>query len=75
MDATTKVSVFEADNISEVQLIKSKLEDAGIAAEVDNNYLSFLSTPTATGMCVKVSLQDEKKALDLIDAYLKENND
>ncbi|WKS94697.1 putative signal transducing protein [Riemerella columbina] len=72
MDVTTRVSVYEGDTPQEVQLIKSKLEDAGIAAEIENNYLSFLSTPTATGMRVKVSLADEKRALDIIDAYLKE---
>ncbi|MDY3547047.1 DUF2007 domain-containing protein [Riemerella anatipestifer] len=71
MDVVTRVSVFEGDTTQEVQLIKSKLEDAGISAEVENNYLSFLSTPTATSMKVKVELKDEKKALEIIDEYLK----
>lgn len=72
MDTTTRVSVYEGDTPQEIQIIKSKLEDAGISVEIENNYLSFLSTPTATGMRVKVSLEDEKKALDIIDNYLKE---
>ncbi|WP_338405862.1 DUF2007 domain-containing protein, partial [Elizabethkingia anophelis] len=54
MDLNTKVSVFEGDKPQEVQLIKSKLEEAGIEAEIDNSYMSFLSTPTATNLKVKV---------------------
>ncbi|AFD55444.1 DUF2007 domain-containing protein [Riemerella anatipestifer] len=71
MDVVTRVPVFEGDTIQEVQLIKSKLEEAGITAEVENSYLSFLSTPTATTMKVKVELKDEKKALEIVDEYLK----
>ncbi|MBO4232910.1 DUF2007 domain-containing protein [Riemerella anatipestifer] len=71
MEVVTRVSVFEGDTTQEVQLIKSKLEEAGISAEVENSYLSFLSTPTATTMKVKVELKDEKKALEIIDEYLK----
>ena len=74
MDLNTKVSVFEGDKPQEVQLIKSKLEEAGIEAEIDNSYMSFLSTPTATNLKVKVYLRDEKKAFDVIDHYLKEFN-
>ena len=36
--------------------------------------MSFLSTPTATNLKVKVYLKDEKKAFDVIDGYLKEYN-
>ncbi|USL95426.1 DUF2007 domain-containing protein [Riemerella anatipestifer] len=71
MDIVTRVPVFEGDTIQEVQLIKSKLEEAGITAKVENSYLSFLSTPTATTMKVKVELKDEKKALEIVDEYLK----
>lgn len=73
MDATTRVSVFESNNSQEIQLIKSKLEDAGIKCDVENSYLSFLSTPTATNIFVKVDLNDEKKAFEIIDEYLKSN--
>ncbi|SDD91079.1 DUF2007 domain-containing protein [Riemerella columbipharyngis] len=72
MDTMTRVSVFEGDQLPEVQLVKSKLEEAGISAEIDNSYLSFLSTPTATSMCVKVMLKDEQKALQIIDKYLQD---
>ncbi|WP_312322928.1 DUF2007 domain-containing protein [Soonwooa sp.] len=73
MNVITKVSVFESSNQQEIQLIKSKLEAAGIECEVDNSYLSFMSTPTATNMMLKVDLREEPKAFEIIDAYLQEN--
>ena len=51
--------------------MKSKLEDAGIKCDVENSYLSFLSTPTATNTFIKVDLRDEKRAFEIIDEYLK----
>ncbi len=36
--------------------------------------MTFLSTPTATNLKVKVDLKDEKKAFDIIDGYLNESN-
>ncbi len=71
MDATTRVAVFESSSPQEIQLIKGRLEEAGIKCDVENSYLSFLSTPTATNTFVKVDLADEKKAFDIIDEYLK----
>lgn len=71
MDATTRVAVFESNSPQEIQLIKGRLEEAGIKCDVENSYLSFLSTPTATNTFVKVDLADEKKAFDIIDQYLK----
>jgi hypothetical protein len=53
--------------------MKSKLEDAGIKCDVENSYLSFLSTPTATNTFIKVDIRDEKKSFDIIDEYLKSN--
>ncbi|MGL6037483.1 MAG: DUF2007 domain-containing protein [Soonwooa sp.] len=73
MNVITKVSVFESSNQQEIQLIKAKLEAAGIESEVDNSYLSFMSTPTATNMMLKVDLREESKAFEIIDAYLQEN--
>ena len=73
MNVITKVSVFESSNQQEIQLIKSKLEAAGIESEVDNSYLSFMSTPTATNMMLKVDLREESKAFEIIDAYLQKN--
>lgn len=73
MERNTRVSVFESDKPAEIQLIKSKLEDAQINNAVENNYLTFTTTPTATTLKVMVDLQDEKKAFDIIDAYLQQD--
>ena len=37
-----KVSVFEADEMVQIQIVKKKLEDAGIACSVSNKYLNLL---------------------------------
>ena len=34
-----RVSVFEADEMVQIQIVKKKLEDAGIACSVSNKYL------------------------------------
>jgi len=73
MERSTRVSVFESDNPSEIQLIKSKLDDVQIENAVENNYLTFTTTPTATSLKVMVDLKDEKKAFEVIDAYLQQN--
>ena len=71
MDTITRVAVFESSNPQEIQLIRLKLEDAGIESEVGNSYLSFLSTPTATNTFVKVDIKEEQQAFNIIDEYLK----
>ena len=69
-----RVSVFEADEMVHIQIIKKKLEDAGIVCSISNKYLnSILSTPTATNTFIKVYLKDENKAFEIIDEYLKSN--
>lgn len=73
MERSTRVSVFESDKPAEIQLIKSKLDDAKIRNSVENNYLTFTTTPTATSLKVMVKLEDEKKAFEVIDAYLQQN--
>ncbi|WP_415327203.1 DUF2007 domain-containing protein [Chryseobacterium sp. MMS23-Vi53] len=73
MERSTRVSVFESDKQAEIQLIKSKLDDAQIKNSIENNYLTFTTTPTATSLKVMVKLEDEKKAFDVIDAYLQQN--
>lgn len=73
MERSTRVSVYESDNPSEIQLVKSKLDDAQITNTVENNYLTFTTTPTATSLKVMVDLLDEKKAFEIIDAYLQQN--
>jgi len=73
MERSTRVSVFESDKPAEIQLIKSKLDDAQIRNSVENNYLTFTTTPTATSLKVMVKLEDEKRAFEVIDAYLQQN--
>ncbi|MGE4513331.1 Putative signal transducing protein [Chryseobacterium taeanense] len=73
MERSTRVSVFESDKPAEIQLIKSKLDDAQIKNSVENNYLTFTTTPTATSLKVMVKLEDEKKAFEVIDAYLQQS--
>lgn len=73
MERSTRVSVFESDKSTEIQLIKSKLDDAQITNAIENNYLTFTTTPTATSLKVMVKLEDEKKAFDIIDAYLQQS--
>lgn len=73
MERSTRVSVYESDNLSEIQLVKSKLDDAQITNTVENNYLTFTTTPTATSLKVMVDLEDEKKAFEIIDAYLQQS--
>lgn len=68
-----RVSVFEADEMVQIQIVKKKLEDAGIACSVSNKYLNnMLSTPTATALKLEVNIQDEQKAFEIIDHYLSE---
>lgn len=73
MERSTRVSVFESDKQAEIQLIKSKLDDAQIQNAIENNYLTFTTTPTATSLKVLVKLEDEKKAFEVIDSYLQQN--
>lgn len=73
MERSTRVSVFESDKPAEIQLIKSKLDDAQIKNSVENNYLTFTTTPTATSLKVMVKLEDEKKTFEIIDAYLQQS--
>lgn len=71
MENKTRVSVFESEVQQEIQLVKSKLDDAGIKNSVENKYMTFTTTPTATTLKVMVSLHDEKKAFEIIDAWLQ----
>lgn len=74
MEEMTRVSVFESTKQQEIQLIKSKLEEQNITATTENAYLTFLSTPTANNMKIMVNINDEKKAFEIIDAYIKETD-
>lgn len=72
MENKARVSVFESEIQQEIQLVKSKLEDAGIKNSVENKYMTFTTTPTATTLKVMVDLEDEKRAFEIIDAWLQE---
>lgn len=74
MERQTRVSVFESDKPAEIQLMKTKLEDAGIEYFIQNSYMTFTTTPTATALMLQVNLADEQKAFKIIDAYLKETD-
>ncbi|MFC6268677.1 putative signal transducing protein [Frigoriflavimonas asaccharolytica] len=74
MERETRVVVFESENPAEIQLIKSKLEDANISNFMQNSYMSFMSTPTAATLKLQVNLTDEKQAFEIIDAFLKESD-
>ena len=71
MDNLTKVSVFESEVQQEIQLIKAKLDEAGIKNSVENKYMTFTTTPTANTLKIMVSLNDEQKAFEIIDAHLQ----
>lgn len=71
MERETRVSVFESENAAEIQLIKSKLENEQLAVFVNDNYMSFTTTPTAATIRLMVNLADEQKAFKIIDEYLK----
>lgn len=72
MERETRVAVFESDKPAEIQLIKSKLNEAGIESYTNNSYMTFTTTPTATALKLFVNLVDEAKAFEIIDAYLQE---
>lgn len=68
-----RVSVFEADEMVQTQIVKRRLEEAGIACSVSNNYMnSLLSSPTATALKLEVNIHDEQKAFEIIDRYLSD---
>ena len=73
MERTTKVSVFESDVQQEIQRIKSRLDEKGIENSVENNYMTFTTTPTATTLKVMVDMKDEPAAFEIIDTWLQEN--
>lgn len=74
MERQTRVAIFESDNPAEIQLIKAKLNDAGIENFTQNSYMTFTTTPTATALQLQVDLENEKKAFEIIDAYLQESD-
>ena len=74
MERQTRVSVFESENPAEIQLIKSKLEEAGIENFTQNSYMTFTTTPTANTLKLQVNLTDEQKAFEIIDAFIQQSD-
>ncbi|MGA9211581.1 putative signal transducing protein [Kaistella sp.] len=74
MERETRVAVFESEKPSEIQLVKSKLDMQNIASFLNDNYMSFTTTPTANTVKLMVNLQDEQKAFEIIDRMLKETD-
>ncbi|WP_373708022.1 putative signal transducing protein [Kaistella sp.] len=72
MERETRVAVFESEKPAEIQLVKSKLEAQSITSFLNDNYMSFTTTPTANTVRVMVNLTDEQKAFEVIDKMLKE---
>lgn len=72
MERETRVAVFVSEKPAEIQLVKSKLEAQSITSFLNDNYMSFTTTPTANTVRVMVNLTDEQKAFEVIDKMLKE---
>ena len=74
MQRETRVSVFESEKPSEIQLVKSRLDAAKIVSFLNDKYMSFTTTPTANTIKLMVNLKDEQKAFEIIDAFIKETD-
>ena len=74
MERQTRVAVYESEKSAEIQLMKLKLNEAGIETFVQNSFMTFITTPTATTLQLQVDLADEPKAFEIIDAYLQQEN-
>jgi len=74
MERETRVAVFESEKPSDIQLIKSKLDAEKIPNFVNDNYMSFTTTPTAQTVRLMVNLQDEQRAFEIIDAVVKDTD-
>ena len=74
MQRETRVSVFESEKPSEIQLVKSRLDAAKIVSFLNDKYMSFTTTTTANTIKLMVNLKDEQKAFEIIDAFIKETD-
>lgn len=74
MERETRVSVFESESPSEIQLVKSRLDAAKIVSFLNDKYMSFTTTPTANTIKLMVNLKDEQRAFEIIDAFIKESD-
>lgn len=74
MERKTRVSVFESEKPSEIQLIKARLDANNIASFLNDKYMSFTTTPTANTIKLMVNLQDEQRAFDIIDELIMKSD-
>lgn len=66
----TRVSVFESEIEQEILLIKNKLQNIGIESIIESKYIPY---STITTFQIKVYLEDETKAFELIDKWLQQH--
>ncbi|UFK97676.1 putative signal transducing protein [Kaistella faecalis] len=74
MERETRVSVFESEKPSEIQLIKARLDANNITSFLNDKYMSFTTTPTANTIKLMVNLQDEQRAFDIIDELIMKSD-
>ena len=74
MQRETRVSAYKREKPSEIQLVKSRLDAAKIVSFLNDKYMSFTTTPTANTINLMVTLKDEQKAFEIIDAFIKETD-
>ncbi|MBH1959559.1 DUF2007 domain-containing protein [Chryseobacterium sp. HSC-36S06] len=74
MERKTRVSVFESEKPSEIQLIKARLDANNITSFLNDKYMSFTTTPTANTIKLMVNLQDEQRAFDIIDELIMKSD-
>ena len=74
MERETRVAVFESESPQEIQLVKSKLDVQNIESFLNDKYMSFTTTPTASTVRLMVNLTDEKKSLEIIDQFLRDSD-
>jgi len=74
MERETRVSVFESEKPSEIQLIKARLDANNITSFLNDKYMSFTTTPTANTIKLMVNLQDEQRAFEIIDELIMKSD-
>lgn len=74
MKKNQSVSVFESADTEEIQIVKSKLEKAGISTKIEENISSLSEITDGIILSLVVDLSDEVRAFDVIDSYLQKTD-
>lgn len=74
MKKNQSVSVFESADAEEIQIIKSKLEKAGIPTGTEENISPLSEITDGIILSLVVDLSDEVRAFDVIDSYLQKTD-